>query len=48
MMLVLNAVVGRCRRPGILVLINDTDWELEDELDYKIQPRDSIMFISSQ
>ena len=35
-------------RPGILVLVNDTDWELEGELDYKIQPRDSIMFISSR
>ena len=34
-------------RPGILVLINDTDWELEGELDYKIQQGDSIMFISS-
>ena len=21
-------------RPGIIVLINDTDWELEDQLDY--------------
>ena len=34
-------------RPGILVLVNDTDWELEGELDYQIQEGDSIMFISS-
>ena len=34
-------------RPGILVLVNDTDWELEGELDYRIQEGDSIMFISS-
>ena len=37
----------RGRRPGILVLVNDTDWELEGELDYKLQERDSIMFIST-
>lgn len=35
------------RRPGILVLVNDTDWELEGELEYKLQEKDSIMFISS-
>lgn len=35
-------------RPGILVLVNDTDWELEGELDYEIQQGDNIMFISSE
>lgn len=35
-------------RPGILVLINDTDWELEGDLDYEIQNGDNIMFISSE
>lgn len=35
------------RRPGILVLINDTDWELEGELDYELQDRDEIVFIST-
>lgn len=35
------------RRPGILVLINDTDWELEGELDYQIQQGDEIVFIST-
>ncbi|KAJ9108537.1 hypothetical protein QFC20_003443 [Naganishia adeliensis] len=34
-------------RPGILVLINDTDWELEGELDYQIQQGDEIVFIST-
>lgn len=40
--------LGNCRRPGILVLINDTDWELEGELDYEIQKEDNVMFISSK
>jgi ubiquitin related modifier 1 len=35
------------RRPGILVLINDTDWELEGEADYVLQPNDEIVFIST-
>ncbi len=34
-------------RPGILVLVNDTDWELLGELNYEIQPNDSISFIST-
>ncbi|KAL1517414.1 hypothetical protein ABEB36_001181 [Hypothenemus hampei] len=34
-------------RPGILVLINDTDWELMDTVKYEIQPNDSILFIST-
>ena len=35
------------RRPGILVLINDTDWELEGEGDYILQPDDEVVFIST-
>ncbi|XP_027963674.1 ubiquitin-related modifier 1 isoform X1 [Eumetopias jubatus] len=35
------------RRPGILVLVNDADWELLGELDYQLQDRDSILFIST-
>lgn len=35
------------RRPGILVLINDTDWELEGEGDYKLKSGDEIVFIST-
>ncbi|TFK53061.1 ubiquitin-related modifier 1 [Heliocybe sulcata] len=34
-------------RPGILVLINDTDWELEGEGGYEIKDRDEIVFIST-
>ncbi|CAG9790677.1 unnamed protein product [Diatraea saccharalis] len=38
---------GDSVRPGILVLINDSDWELYGELDYKIHNGDTIMFIST-
>jgi len=34
-------------RPGIIVLINDTDWELEGTNDYAIQRNDVIAFIST-
>ena len=34
-------------RPGILVLINDADWELEGELDYELQDKDEVVFIST-
>jgi hypothetical protein len=34
-------------RPGILVLINDTDWELEDGLEYELKERDVLVFIST-
>ena len=37
----------RLRRPGILVLINDTDWELEGEGDYVLQDGDEIVMIST-
>ena len=33
-------------RPGILVLVNDADWELLGELDYQLQDQDSVLFIS--
>jgi len=36
-----------CSRPGILVLINDTDWELEDGLEYRLRDGDTIVFIST-
>lgn len=35
------------RRAGILVLINDVDWELEGEYEYVILPNDTISFIST-
>lgn len=34
-------------RPGILVLINDADWELEGEEAYELQPGDNILFVST-
>jgi len=34
-------------RPGILVLINDTDWELHGEGAYILQNNDEIVFIST-
>ncbi|CAK1547922.1 unnamed protein product [Leptosia nina] len=38
---------GDTVRPGILVLINDADWELFGELDYQLRDNDIIMFIST-
>jgi ubiquitin related modifier 1 len=40
-------VQGDSVRPGILVLINDSDWELEGELDYELQENDTVVFIST-
>ncbi|KAK9461818.1 ubiquitin-related modifier 1 [Lipomyces oligophaga] len=34
-------------RPGILVLINDADWELEGEEEYILQAGDQILFTST-
>ncbi|KAH8431236.1 ubiquitin-related modifier 1 [Aspergillus melleus] len=34
-------------RPGILVLINDADWELEGEEKYELQQGDNIVFVST-
>lgn len=34
-------------RPGILVLINDADWELEGEGAYVVQDKDEILFVST-
>jgi len=35
------------RRPGILVLINGVDWELEGGLEYVVEEEDEISFIST-
>ena len=40
-------VSGSSVRPGIIVLVNDTDWELLDTLNYKIENNDNIAFIST-
>ncbi|KAJ9612336.1 Ubiquitin- modifier 1 [Cladophialophora chaetospira] len=34
-------------RPGILVLINDSDWELEGEDKYELADKDTILFVST-
>ena len=34
-------------RPGIIVLINETDWELEGTNDYELENNDTIAFIST-
>ncbi len=40
-------IQGDTVRPGILVLVNDADWELLGELDYEIENNDRIVFIST-
>jgi hypothetical protein len=35
------------RRPGILVLINDVDWELEGGIESEIRDGDNLVFIST-
>ena len=37
----------RCRRPGILVLVNDCDWELMDGLNCVVRDGDCVTFIST-
>ncbi|KAK4877484.1 hypothetical protein RN001_009990 [Aquatica leii] len=34
-------------RPGILVLVNEVDWELVDTVNYEIKSEDKIVFIST-
>ncbi|KAK4700048.1 ubiquitin related modifier 1, partial [Phenoliferia sp. Uapishka_3] len=38
---------GETIRPGILILINSTDWELEGELEYELKEGDELVFIST-
>jgi ubiquitin related modifier 1 len=40
-------IAGGSVRPGIIVLINDTDWELEDTTSYQLQAGDRVAFIST-
>ena len=35
------------RRPGVLLMVNDTDWELLGRLEYQVQDGDSLVFIST-
>ncbi|KAK5944971.1 Ubiquitin- modifier 1 [Knufia obscura] len=34
-------------RPGILVLINEADWELEGEDKYELKDGDNVLFVST-
>jgi ubiquitin related modifier 1 len=34
-------------RPGIIVLVNDTDWELLGADEYVVEPNDTVTFIST-
>ena len=40
-------LADRTSRPGILVLINDADWELEGEAAYELRPNDNVLFVST-
>ena len=40
-------MVGETVRPGILVLINDCDWELEGQLDAVLSDGDRVCLIST-
>ena len=40
-------VSGDSVRPGILVLINEVDWELLGQQDYQLKPNDTVLFIST-
>jgi len=40
-------VLNNSIRPGILVLINEADWELEGEDKYEILDGDNILFVST-
>ena len=40
-------VQGDSVRPGILVLVNQTDWALLGETDYVLQDNDIVVFIST-
>lgn len=47
LVLVLSSAKRLASRPGILVLINDADWELEGEATYELKPGDCILFVST-
>ncbi|KRX40950.1 Ubiquitin-related modifier 1 -like protein [Trichinella murrelli] len=40
-------ICGNSVRPGILVLINEVDWELCNGLQYVLKPNDKVTFIST-
>ncbi|CAA6663376.1 unnamed protein product [Spirodela intermedia] len=38
---------GDSVRPGVLVLVNDCDWELSGNLDTRLEEKDEVVFIST-
>ena len=40
-------IQGGSVRPGIIVLVNDTDWELLETTKYMVQNNDNVTFIST-
>ncbi|KAL3536892.1 hypothetical protein ACH5RR_000258 [Cinchona calisaya] len=38
---------GDSVRPGVLVLVNDCDWELSGQLDTILEDKDAVVFIST-
>ncbi|XP_010523716.1 PREDICTED: ubiquitin-related modifier 1 homolog 1 [Tarenaya hassleriana] len=38
---------GDSVRPGVLVLVNDCDWELSGQLDTVLEEKDVVVFIST-
>lgn len=40
-------IQGDSVRPGILVLVNDVDWELLDGLNYSVKENDNVLFVST-
>jgi len=36
-----------CSRPGVLVLVNDCDWELSGQLSTTLEEKDVVVFIST-
>ncbi|EOX96118.1 Ubiquitin related modifier 1 [Theobroma cacao] len=38
---------GESVRPGVLVLVNDCDWELTGQLDTTLEEKDVVVFIST-
>lgn len=45
--LFLDVQKGDTIRPGVLVLVNDTDWDLLGGESYILQDKDEIVFIST-
>ncbi|KAH9604064.1 hypothetical protein KSS87_010405 [Heliosperma pusillum] len=40
-------IKGDTVRPGVLVLVNDCDWELSGQLDTMLDDKDVVVFIST-